>query len=142
MSVTVIGVRDAVIGTLAGAYPAMTIYGEEIKQGLIEPCFFVLDFPVSHSRIMGRRYKRVHAFDVHYFPSTDQPNEEAHTVAERLYEVLEYIPNGSEQMRGTGMHHEIIDGVLHFFFGIDLYIIKQITPLPSMGKLGMEVRGK
>ncbi|OAB25240.1 hypothetical protein PMSD_28055 [Paenibacillus macquariensis subsp. defensor] len=113
--VTINNVIDGVILKLSQSFPSATIYEEEIKQGLVEPCFFVKLFPVAQDKEFGRRYKRYHTFDVHYFPlSTEDANVEMHDVAEKLYDVMEWISIGLGSHHGSKMTHEIIDGVLPF----------------------------
>lgn len=130
---TTIDVRDAVIGALGKAFPGTVIYAEEIKQGFVAPCFFVKDLPFAHSRVMGKRYARAHGFDVHYFPaSTSETKAEALGVAERLTEVLEYMPMGDGIVRATGMHSELVDDVLHFIFEVTVQLIKHAAPAPLM----------
>ncbi|MEC1178539.1 hypothetical protein P9B03_08605 [Metasolibacillus meyeri] len=125
MTITVNAVRNAVIAKLNTFFPspAYRKYGEEIAQGFQAPCFFIKLFPVQQTQIMGRRYSRQHTFNVHYFPSTDYSNEEMHSIAEQLYEVLEYITPAAMPVRGTKMKQEIHDSVLHFWveYSFDVY---------------------
>lgn len=137
--VTVKDIVDAVILKLSQTFPSATIYEEEIKQGLAEPCFFVKLFPVAQDKEFGRRYKRYHTFDVHYFPlSKDDANVEMHDVAERLYDVLEWISMGSGLHHGSKMNHEIVDGVLHFFVSYDFHLMRPKADVPKMQTLTKE----
>ncbi|MEG6521135.1 phage tail terminator family protein [Desulfotomaculum sp. 1211_IL3151] len=128
-------VREAVIAALNQHFPDIEIYGEEIKQGFEEPCFFVKLFPVAQDREFGRRYKRYHSFDIHYFAAT---NEDMHVMAERLYEHMEYIKVSGGTARGKKLRHEIVDGVLHFFVDYDFHIIREKQPYPKMQELEQE----
>jgi len=121
--ITVNIVRDSVISALKQHFPSTRIYGEEIKQGFEEPCFFVKLFPVSQGQVVGRRYKRMHSFDIHYF---GESNEEMHDIADQLYDRMEYIPVNEDLLRGTKMNHEIVDDVLHFFVNYDFHVYKEI----------------
>lgn len=129
MNVTVNDVRDGVIAALRSAYPAVKIYGEKIKQGLVQPRFFVKILTAGHDREVDRRYKRVHSFDVHYFSET---NEDMHAVADSLYAKLEYINLNGGLYRGSKMQHEIIDDVLHFFVDYDFHVMKPKQVEPKM----------
>src|SRR5690625_3611513 len=113
--ITINDVRYAVNAKLDEQFPNIPIRGEEIKQGLIEPCFFVKLFPVAQDREVDKRYRRYHSFDIHYFPATLYANDEMHEVAEQLYDCMEYIETVSGLIRGRNIRHEIIDSVLHFF---------------------------
>jgi len=139
MVITVNDVINGVSQALADRFPGMPRYGEEIKQGLRAPCFFIKLFPGAQIREVGRRYLRTHAFDVHYFPdpSKDQ-NEDAHDMAEHLYALLEYLPVGSGLCRGTRMRHEIIEGVLHFFINYDFHVLRPAPESPKMQTLEQE----
>lgn len=137
--ITINNVRDAVVTVLGEQFPDIEIYGEEIKQGFTEPCFFVKLFPVAQDREFGRRYKRYHAFDIHYFPESEtDANEEMHDMAEQLYACLEYIQVNSSLCRGHGMKHEIVDGVLHFFVNYDFHVLKPVPEVPAMQSLEQE----
>lgn len=134
--VTINDVRSGVISALNRIYPDMDIYGEEIKQGLEEPCFFVKLFPVSQDQEHGRRYKRFHSFDIHYFPlSQTDANEEMFEVAEKLLDHMEYIEVAGSPCRGKNMGHEIVDGILHFKVDYDFHVLRQKKDEPVMKHL-------
>ncbi|MBB6733189.1 phage tail terminator family protein [Cohnella zeiphila] len=136
MNVTVTDVRHAVSATLAAIDPAVPVYGEEVEA--TRPYFLAKLHRVWQTRMTGRRYVRSYKFDVQYFPSTAEPYGESHAVADKLYEALELIPIGSGKMRGARMRHVIIEGILHFFFTIEVEMFKQIAPSPLMASADME----
>lgn len=137
-------VRDSIIAALHQHFPGIGVYGEEIKQGFEEPCFFVKLFPVSQEQLLGRRYQRNHSFDIHYFPTEagegeeQRQNEEMHDMAEQLYDKMELVPVTSGLMRGTKMRHEIVDGVLHFFVDYNFQVKKEAAPDPVMQTMEQE----
>lgn len=103
------------------------IYKENIKQGLIEPCFNIVVLEPTQSAKLPNRYLRTYPFDIHYFPeSANTPKEEMYEVAEKLLIELEYITVLDNLCRGTKMRYELVDGVLHFFVNYDLYIKKEV----------------
>lgn len=128
-------VRDALISALCDNFPDIEVYGEQIKQELKEPCFFVRLIAPAQDRELGRRYKRYHPFDVHYFAKS---NEDAHAMAERLFECLEYIEVGGGKVRGDKLRYEIIDGVLHFFVSYDFHVVRPAAPSPTMNQLSQD----
>lgn len=138
--ITVNLVRDSIISALDQHFPEVKIYGEEIKQGFKEPCFFVKLFPVSQDQLLGRRYQRSHSFDIHYFAES---NEELHDMAEQLYDKMELISLGGSFIRSTGMRHEIVDGVLHFFVDYNFHLQRSVDPDPLMQSMEQEgyIRG-
>ena len=130
-------IRTAVMRRLAASFPDVKRYGEEIRQGFEEPCFFVKLLNASQTQELNTRYRRTHSFDIHYFPQ-DNSNEEAHDMAEKLYDALELIEYDGVQYQGTGMNHEIVDGVLHFFVDYAFRIRRVVTEPPKMGSLEQE----
>jgi hypothetical protein len=137
--ITVNDVRDGVIAAIKTQYPEIKVYGEEIKQGLVEPRFYVKVLTAGQDREMGRRYKRTHSFDVHYF---SQSNEDKQEVAESFYAGLEYIQANGMTFRGQGMGHETIDRVLHFFVDYNFHVMRQKNPETKMQTLKQEANFK
>ena len=104
---------------------AYQIYTDEIKQGLEKPCFFIKCLKVGEDQVTGNRYFRSNAFDIHFFPQTEE-NSELFEVTEKLLSALEYITLiNSDMLRGTKMHEETVDGILHFFVNYNLYVNKE-----------------
>ena len=104
------------------------IHMEEIKQGLIEPCFFIACLNPANNMFLGKRYKRTNQFCIQYFPvREDQNQRECADVAERMYDCLEYITIDGETkpVRGSKMNHQMVDGVLNFFVNYDFFTIKK-----------------
>lgn len=107
------------------------IYSEDVQQGLKEPCFFIAVLNPSQTQVMGNRYFRQHPFDVHYFPVKLGNNEEIQGVASKMLDALEYITllNG-DLVRGTEMHYEKVDDVLHFFVQFNMFVNKVVESDP------------
>ena len=123
-------IRKAVISKLSSQFPfpEYRIYGEEIAQGFQAPCFFVKLFPVEQTQEIGKRYFRKHLFNIHYFHASDYANDEMHEMAEKLYELMEYVDVGT-LIRGTKMKHEIHNGVLHFFVEYNFHVQKHVDEI-------------
>ncbi|EHQ88284.1 phage tail terminator family protein [Desulfosporosinus youngiae] len=138
--ITVNLVRDSVMSALDQHFPEIKVHGEEIRQGFKKPCFFVKLFPASQDQLLGRRYQRSHSFDIHYF---DGSNEDLHDMAEQLYDKMELISADGGPIRGTGMRHEVVDGVLHFFVNYNFHVQRSVEPDPLMQTMEQEgyVRG-
>ena len=130
-------VRREVIKKLDSIFSDKEIYGEEIKQGFKEPCFFVAQINTDHKQELGRRYKRTHSFDVQYFGSSNQDME---NMALRLYEDLEYLL--AYKARAASMNHQVTGGVLHFFVDYTVRLIKEEELYPKMEYLEVNKHGK
>ena len=137
--VTINDVRYAVHAALDAAFPDIPILGEEIKQGLAPPCFFVRLLEPAHEQELDRRYMRHHPFVVQYFPVAG--NAEMYDMAEKLTEALQTIEVAGPPVRGTGMRFEIVDGVLHFFveYNFHVWAPRPDDPLMQTMKKGLKV---
>lgn len=137
--VTINMIRDGVMAALHSCFPAVKIYGEEIRQGFQEPCFFVKLIRGEQAQELGSRYRRIISFDIHFFAEQSQgKNRSMHDVAEVLYDILELINVDQQSYRGTGMRHEIMDGVLHFFVDYNFAVQKETEEVPLMEELIQE----
>lgn len=108
---------------------------EEIKQGLEAPCFFITCLNPTTNLFLGKRYFRQNQFCIQYFPkSTDNQQAECNDVAERLVWCLQSIEAVGQNILGTKMNYEVIDGVLNFFINFDCYIYLTVesTPMETM----------
>ena len=110
------------------------IYKENIKQGLVEPCFNIVVLEPSQEAKLPNRYLRSYPMDVHYFPKTATKSE-MYEVAEQLLIELEYITVLDNLCKGTKMRYEIVDGVLHFFVNYDFFVKKEVAKLDNMEEL-------
>lgn len=133
--ITVNSVLDSVIAALNQNFPNISTYSEESEQGLEEPYFYVKMFPVAQKQLLGQRYQRNHSFDIHYFAGS---NEALHDMAEQLYDKLELISVADSLVRGSGMRHEIVDGVLHWFVAYNFQVRRSVEPDPLMQSMKQE----
>lgn len=119
------------------------IHMEEIKQGLEEPCFFIFCLNPTSDLFFGKRYFRTSPFCIQYFPESNEKQRECNSVAERMYDCLEYVTmdGDSNPIRGTKMKHEVVDGVLNFFVNYDCFVYKA-EEQTAMGEMKLETQVK
>ena len=110
------------------------IYRESVRQDLKEPCFFIQILNPTVKQVIKNRYFRSNQFCIQFFPESVEKRKECEDVAERMLWCLEYIHLEGEEtpVRGTQMHGEIVDDILHFFVNYDCYVHKSIEADPSM----------
>ncbi|CBZ04409.1 hypothetical protein H04402_02602 [Clostridium botulinum H04402 065] len=135
-------INDLRIGinqTLDKEFPNINIYGEEIKQGFEEPCFFIKVLSSGQDKEINVRYKKNISFNIHYFSDKEDLNDDCNDMVDKLYEVLEYVKVNNSLYRSNKMTHEVIDGVLHFMLQFNYHVIKEIEKAPKMNKLKQEV---
>lgn len=135
--VTINSVRHAVHAALDTAFPGIPILGEEMKQGLIPPCFFVRLLEPEHVQEMGRRFARFHPFVVRHY-AVDRSNDAMYDMAEQLTSVLQQIEVGGRPVRGLGMRFEIVDEVLHFFVEYNFHVWLPRPDDPGMASLDVQ----
>jgi hypothetical protein len=135
--VTYNDVRYAVHAALDTAFPDITIMGEEIKQGLNPPCFFVRFLEPEHTQELGRRYMRYHPMVVRYY-AAERSNEDMYSMAEKLTSTLDWITVGGGLVRGIGMRFEIVDEVLHFFVEYNFHVWEDAPDVPKMKELDVQ----
>ncbi|MNW41163.1 hypothetical protein D3C74_182920 [compost metagenome] len=137
MQVTINNVRYAVHAALDTAFPNIPISGEEIKQNLNPPRFFVRLLQPAHTQELGNRYRRDHPFVIRYF-APERANADMYDMAEQLTSVLQWITVGSRQVPGQGISFQIVDEVLHFFVTYSMLIWEQLPEQPKMQTLEQE----
>ena len=102
-----------------------TVYFDEVKQELNEPCFFVRTLEVSQELVVRNRYWRVYHLDIEYHPEDRQQTaREIADVANAMLMAMEYIHIGENLTRGTNIRYEVQDKVLHFFVDYDFFVFK------------------
>ena len=114
-------IKDSIVKKLKTSYPLCEVYDEVVKQGMVEPCFFVKIIEQDSKKEMKNHYKFKYMFDIHYFlnENTENLNEQYHSMAENLYEKLELFTDLSGgYLRGLDKRHDIQDNVLHFFVDV------------------------
>lgn len=137
--VTFLDIRTGIFKALEQAFPDMHRYGEEIKEGLTPPCFFVKFLEPVHTHELNRRYSREVPVDVHFFAKT---NAERLMMAEQLTSVLESIQVNSRPLYGIRMSWDIHDEVLHFFVTYRMQVWKPRPDDPAMQTLEVREREK
>jgi hypothetical protein len=115
------------------------IHTENVKQGLIEPCFFIKLLTTISTPFMGKRKKREYPFDIHYLPENDADNDGMYSVGDKLMESMEYITLlDGNILRGKDMTYEIIDGVLHFKVTYAV-VLNDISREGAMDEYGLDL---
>lgn len=120
---------------LAEAFPGAEIYQEAVHQDFKEPCFFIQPLSVSEKDFIGGRRQITCPVTVIYFPgSQDAPCAEIASVGAQLFPTLGSITTEGLVLRGSDLHSETVDGVLHFFATYTLFLVP-ISDKAPMGAL-------
>lgn len=120
-----------------------TIYANEVKQGLKEPCFFVSCINPTSRLFFDKRYFQENAFCIQYFPAdANREKEECNEVTERLFLCLEWLTVAGDLVMGTKMRSETADGILSFFVNYDMFVYIRKNEAPAMEELKQETTMK
>lgn len=123
-------------------FPNFHVYGEEVKQGWKEPCFFVREIEtVQQSGLQGRLFRR-HSFEISCFldkRETAACNEQQAKIGKQLAELLLYLPDA--RLHGRNVSYQIADGILHFLVDYKINLC-QIKSDPKMQQMREEVLPK
>ncbi len=111
------------------------VHTEEKRQGLEEPCFFISCINPDSQLFLGSRYIRKNQFCIQYFPETEKKKQECYSIAEHLFLCLRQITVTDVTVRGTRMHYEVVEGILHFFVNYDMFVYSAEEEIPVMEKL-------
>ena len=131
-------ILEAIAAALNGEFgEEYTVYAEDVKQGLSEPCFFISCINPSDRQLMGNanrhflasRYYRENRFCIQYFPlEENNGRQESYDKAERLFGCLEEINADGDIIRGTDMNFEYTDGILSFFVSYNFFVYRTREP--------------
>lgn len=134
------GISTKLFETFGANY---TIYTENVEQFLKEPCFYIELVNSNRSQIIGNRYKSENSFDIHFFTAEDELKKDFRSVADVLFDALEYIRLGNgDLLRGINMHYEIVDDVLHFFVDYNMILQKVFEPAETMKNYETKIKMK
>ena len=109
-------ISQCIIAQLNKFFPDYDIYGEKVRQGFEEPCFFVQILPSKQEKEL-QSYRREEMFDIQYFLDEfeEDANAKYEAMGNQLFQILEYLPIADGKLlRGLDMSYQIIDDVLHF----------------------------
>jgi hypothetical protein len=132
---------DGILAALNEEFEGCTLYTEEVKQGMKEPCFFVSCISPNTKVLRGRRYQHTNQFAVQYLTDAAEPRADCNRVSEQLFCCLELITVDGELMRGTGMEAVIEDDALTFVVNYDYFSYRQ-NDIPAMEEKGTETNLK
>ncbi|WP_438448187.1 phage tail terminator family protein [Gorillibacterium sp. sgz5001074] len=135
-------IKRAIMKRLAEVYPDMPVYVEQVEPSFTRPCWFVLEQSGSQAKELGNRYKRTALFEIQFFPALDSlvPRTQCNGVADQLYGALEVTEWEGRMYRGSGLRHEVMDGVLHFFITYQIPFLAEKPPGMKMQSLNQEVQ--
>jgi len=110
----------------------ITIYKEQIGQGEVTPCFFILLQSSNRKKMIGTRYFKEQKFAINYHPATTNKNAEILDIIERLNKALEYISVDNDLFRGTKMSCEIVNSILNFSVNYNFFIYEEAETTNTM----------
>ena len=138
-------VKQAVVERLLELFPDTAVY-KEAKTNILYPHFFVYQMNLSAQEERKDYFNLSYPIDVRYRvasdPSTDLKLEQnLDNMALRLLQDFNIINFENEKIRCANKSTEKVEGVLHFFFTIDI-LAKFVSGQEAIkqNKLGLEVK--
>jgi len=127
---------NGIVAALAGSFPGIKIYDEQVKQGLKEPCFIVRCVNPMNIPLLGDRALRTHLFSINYQPqSKTDAKAECYNVLDTLYQTLNYITVAGDLVRGINMRGQFVDGMIDFTLSYNVIIREVAEPEEPMETL-------
>lgn len=102
---------------------SLNIYLNEVEQGLIEPCFFIMVLNPDVKQVLGRRYVLNCPVSVQFISGEDR--EVINAQSSRLFNCLELISVSGDLARGRNMSYSINEGILTFTVTYNIYFYKK-----------------
>ena len=102
---------------------SFNIYLNEVEQGLIEPCFFIMVLNPDVKQVLGRRYVLNCPVSVQFISGEDR--EVINTQGSRLFNCLELISVSGDLVRGRNMSYSINEDILTFTVTYNIYFYKK-----------------
>lgn len=126
---------NKIVGAVASVLKSrfgLSVYQDQVEQGLKRPCFYLAILSVSMEPAPGRGTALSVLLDVHYFPETEGDHAETAGMAASLLQALEVIPlPDGGAMRGVNRQAEETDGVLHGTVRYTI-LLKESEKIPEM----------
>lgn len=127
---------DQVIGVIQHHFPDVAVLENESEEAAAHaPYFLVLLKKVSQEQELGRRYYRQHSFELCYCGTEEQGARALHAIAERLYDIMEYVDWDKRQLQGMGLQHEVVEGKLHFYVDYGFHVVREVQEELKMQEL-------
>ena len=102
---------------------SFNIYLNEVEQGLIEPCFFIMVLNPDVKQVLGRRYVLNCPVSVQFISEEDR--EALNAQGSRLFNCLELISVSGDLARGRNMSYSINEDILTFTVTYNIYFYKK-----------------
>ena len=132
---------DAISTKLYDEY-GITIYVNDVKQGLRTPCFLISIIQPSIISVIPPRQLVRNPIVVQYVSDSHKSKKELIDLGFELSQLLEYVTTvNGDLLRGTNRAYEIAEDILNFYIDYDFYI-KTVDEAEKMNELDSEVNIK
>lgn len=118
---TYTAIAQIIRSTLANEYDVLFDFPE---QGRNTPYFYITVVNPSQEPKLGNQYLRIQPFEIQYFSKSENYTKECIEIAEKLFEILEYIQMDGRLIQGSGMNFKLEDGILYFYVNYNMIIVK------------------
>lgn len=118
-------IKACIASTLKTLYPTHTIYDEDVPQNFKTPSFMITLIVQDYSKLLNVRSESTLSFDIAYFSSKEQMNNDIQSVQVNLLRNFDLIKKGPFKIRILNKRCNTTDQVLHFLFDVSYREIDQ-----------------
>lgn len=137
-------IKQSIVENLIKHFPDIVVY-KEVTAEPIYPNFFINLIEISSQEQRKNFFILTYSFDIRYRnvndPTTDlKLQQHLDTISFELLHDFDIIDFEFSKVRVKNKQCKVIDGVLHFLFAIDLYVVKvSDEPILKMDRLKLDV---
>lgn len=111
----IVNINKSIVRKLLSLYPDITIYDEKVPQKFKTPSFFISTYDQDYDKRLDNKYKSTVNYDISYFPSDINKNNEMYEVRTTLLREIRDL----DEFRSLNVKSNITDDVLHIIFDIN-----------------------
>lgn len=116
---------EAIVKAIQQGFDQCEVLIDLPKEGRNTPYFYITVVNPSQEPRLGNQYQRIQPFEIQYFPKSESYTTECMEVAEKLFDMLEYILVGEELVKGSNMNLKLEEGILYFYVQFNAILVKQ-----------------
>lgn len=132
-------ISDGISVAINKYHPDAEIFDESIQQELNPPGYYIGHVQTVSNQMVGSRFRRIDAFDIHYFGNGAE--SELLAVADTLSKALDVITithwGETSRLRGVNMSWSIVSDVLHFLVSYSYHAAYEMAREENMDNVNI-----
>lgn len=131
--------KALIIHQIKEVFGNVKVYDERIKQGLKTPAFLVLIIDSEQETQIAKSVNRYFAFNVNYYPATDDVRSECDMILQTFQNEFRYIQDTFHVLKLNG---SVVDDVLVMTFNVNVRLREVLAgiKMESIGGVSIDKR--